>query len=203
MRVTRDETTPGDAELLSALMDDELTPRERDQALERLQREPALQARWARYHAVRAALDNGAAHLAPDFAERVRRARENEPVVFAPRGVMASRADWVRPLAGIAIAASVALVAIGGLTLLRDSPPGASTTPLADGGESAVQEPLRDSAAVRPVMVAPGTDAVSAAPEAARKRLLLYLASHNEYADMAEVPTGIPYGRLGSLNAGQ
>jgi len=195
------ETDRDDAELLSALMDDELSPRERDALLRRLEHEPGLQARWTRYHAARAALTTGAVRLAPGFGDRVRGEREREPSVLAPGRAAASRPVWIRPLAGVAIAASVALVAVGGLTLLRGPLAPAPPMTVAGGGGTAVTD--HDPAAITPVAVATrqGAGEVTAGP--VRKRLLLYLVSHNEYADTVEVPTVIPYGRLGSLNAGQ
>jgi sigma-E factor negative regulatory protein RseA len=195
------ENDRDDAELLSALMDDELSPGERDALFRRLQREPALQARWTRYHAARAALTTGAVRLAPGFSDRVRDERAREPSVLAPERTGVQRPPWLRPLAGVAIAASVALLAIGGLTLLRGPMSPEPPISVADGGGAAV--PDHDPAAITPVAVATGQRAADGTTEPVRKRLLLYLASHNEYADTLEVPTVIPYGRLGSLNAGQ
>lgn len=195
------ENDRDDAELLSALMDDELSSRERGALFRRLEREPALQARWARYHAARAALTAGAVQLAPGFSDRVRDAREREPSVLAPGRAAAPRPAWVRPLAGVAIAASVALVAIGGLSLLRGPLAPEPSITVADGGRTAVSD--HDPAAITPVAASTRPGAAETTTEPVRKRLLLYLASHNEYAGAVEVPTVIPYGRLGSLNAGQ
>lgn len=191
-----------DAERMSALMDGELPEREARALLDRIAIEPVLQGRWARYHAARSALDTGAARMSPDFAERVRAAREREPAILTPGRTQSAAAGWRRPLAGFAIAASVALVAFGALNVLRDAPTTTAPSPVADAGSgnSGALGDGRD--AVTPVAVAPGGPAV-AGSGAVRERLMLYLASHNGYADTVDMPTVIPYGRLSSLNAGQ
>jgi len=200
--MTKQESERRDAELLSALMDGELSERERATMLDRLGGESALRRRWARYHAARAALHDGAVRLPQGFDERVRRARANEPAILAPKRRSRAQPSWLRPLTGIAIAASVAVVAIGGLSLLRGSLSG-QTPPVtvADGGDVQATQTFPD--AIRPVVVAGGADELVDVPAPVRNRLLLYLASHNGYADTMKVPTGIPYGRLGSINAGQ
>ncbi len=192
-----------DDELLSALMDGELSAAEQARAFERLQNDPSLQRRWARYHAVRAALTTGASRLSPDFAERVGRAREREPAVLAPRRIRGTARTWLRPVAGVAIAAGVALVAIGGLSLLRGPAPQAPVT-VADNatqGLSGSGEAGGDG--VAPVAVTTLSGISDAQRERVRQRMMLYLATHSEYADVGDLPTVVPHGRLGSLNAGQ
>lgn len=201
--MTTQETRRTEAELLSALMDDELSADERRAILQRLDAEPELQMRWARYHAARAAMNMGAARLSPGFTERVRQAREQEPAVLAPGRAVSAQPAWLRPVAGVAISASVALVAIGGLTLLRDSSPVAPPTRVAASATSEYTAGGHDPSAVTPVAVSTPAfgEGLPASPE--RRRLMLYLASHSEYADVGEMPTVIPFGRLSSINAGQ
>ncbi len=78
--MTNDDGSAGDDDAtLSALIDGELGPEERRRALERLARDTRLQARWARYHAVRAACSGTVrATLRPNFCERLRRALADE-----------------------------------------------------------------------------------------------------------------------------
>ncbi|MDX1608668.1 MAG: sigma-E factor negative regulatory protein [Halofilum sp. (in: g-proteobacteria)] len=197
--MSKPETERSDDELLSALMDDELSVDEELHVLERLHDDPALQARWARFHAARAALDEGPGHMSPGFAGRVGRAREAEPAVLAPRRVRRPLPTWVRPVAGLAVAASVALVAIGALTLLRGPSPEGPPVTVATQSPPAVN---RDEGLAR-VAVSTVDGASPAQVAAQRQRLMLYLVSHSEYADAGEIPTVIPYGRLGGLNAGQ
>lgn len=192
------QTERSDNELLSALMDDELSADEELRVLERLRDDPALQDRWARYHVARAVLAEGAGRMSPGFAERVAQARAEEPAVLAPRRVRRPLPAWVRPVAGVAVAASVALVAIGALTLLRGPSPetpvtvATRSTPAVNGGDGLARVAVSTVDGATPAQVA-----------AQRQRLMLYLVSHSEYADAGEIPTVIPYGRLGGLNAGQ
>lgn len=78
--MTSDDGSAGDDDAtLSALIDGELGPEERRKALERLARDARLQARWARYHAVRAACSGmTCASLRSNFSERLRRALAEE-----------------------------------------------------------------------------------------------------------------------------
>lgn len=191
-----------DAERMSALMDGELPEREARELLDRIATEPVLQTRWARYHAARSALDAGAVRMSPDFVDRVRAAREREPAILAPERPQTVAAGWRRPLAGFAVAASVALAAFGAMNVLRDTPTTTVPSPVADmdgGGSTALGN---GSGAVTPVAVATRERGVTGSG-AVRERLMLYLASHNEYADTVDMPTVISYGRLSSLNAGQ
>ena len=201
--MTTHEHERDEAELLSALMDGELSGPEEARALERLQSDPALQRRWARYHAARAALTGGAGRLSADFAERVAAVRAGEPVVLAPRALRHGRRAWLRPVAGIAIAASVALLAIGGLSVLRLGGPDVAPVRVADriGRDPALVD--HDPHAIAPVGVATLDGVTDAERARLRQRLMLYLATHSEYAGAGEMPTVIPYGRLSGLNAGQ
>lgn len=192
-----------DDELLSALMDGELTAAEQARALERLQAEPALQRRWARYHAARAVLTTGTGRLSPDFAERVGRARGQERAVALPRREHGAARSWLRPAAGLAIAASVALVAFGSLMLLRDP---ASEAPVTVAERTTQEAPGAGEPAateVTPVAIATGAGLPDAHRALLRQRMMVYLASHSEYAGVGDMPTVVPYGRLGSFNAGQ
>lgn len=78
--MTSDDGSAGDDDAtLSALIDGELGPEERRKALERLARDARLQARWARYHTVRAACSGmTCAFLRSNFSERLRRALAEE-----------------------------------------------------------------------------------------------------------------------------
>lgn len=199
------ETNMSDEELLSALMDGELPADARERAFARLQADPELQRRWARYHAVRAALSTGAGRMSSDFAERVGRARAREPAVLVPGRVRGTARPWLRPVAGLAIAASVAVVAFAGLVLLRGPAPEApltvadsATQGLSGDGGSAPDD------AVAPVVVSTDPAVLTEVQRVQlQRRMMLYLTSHSEYADVGDLPTMMPHGRLGSLNAGQ
>ncbi len=204
---THDGSVGRDDATLSALIDGELTPDERRQALERLARDARLQARWARYYVVRAACEGAAqTNLRPDFSERLRHALAQEPTVVAPpaRGQDGSKARWSSPVSGkkrsaLAFAASLTIVTIGGLAAVQWQGESSGNGPLvADGGAGASSP----DAALDEVAPPTSLTAVSyGAADDGRHRMAVYLARHNEYAAAGEMPDLVPYSRFASFNA--
>lgn len=102
---------------LSAMFDDELPAVECELLARRLSRDEHLKARWARYALIGAAIrsDRGA-RLQPSVAPRVKRAIRSEPALSAspvPRPKAPPvPVPWWQPVAGAAVAASVATAAI-------------------------------------------------------------------------------------------
>lgn len=132
-------------ESLSALLDGECTPSELEAVLRQLDREPALRQRFDRLARAREAVRGTRMRRLPaDFADRVMARLDGEPVAAAPE-----RPVW-RPLAGLALAAAVATVAVLALRPDRDLAPGAmpAATPAAAAGltaqPDAAQARLRD-----------------------------------------------------------
>jgi sigma-E factor negative regulatory protein RseA len=126
-------------EHLSSLMDGEISRETGRFLVRRLGADEELCATWARYHLVRDCLRHGGGRFADaGLSSRVRRAIEQESSPAAPRRRVTA---WLKPAAGLAIAASVALVAIVAVgpgsqpaqqatTVLADSAPtGAFTSP--------------------------------------------------------------------------
>ena len=121
---------------LSAMFDDELPPAECELLARRLSRDENLKARWGRYAIVGAVIraERGVRLNAP-LAGRVNAVLLAEPALAAhtaPRDRSAVRLHWWQPLAGAAVAASVAAVSI--LWLRGQAPPagvplGAHLTP--------------------------------------------------------------------------
>lgn len=193
-------------EALSALVDAELPAAQRERLIERLLAEPGLRARWARYHALRATacgcppgiLDGG-------FGQRLRDTLAEEPSPAAARRPWRPGRRWLRPVAGLAIAASVALAALGGLLAWqRQSADGAGANAPTAGVPTAAAPRIdggADTAAVRPAMLATAAD--PAEQEALRRRLEVYLASHSGYSETADMPGMLSYTRFAGFNAGQ
>jgi sigma-E factor negative regulatory protein RseA len=97
-------------EHISCLMDGEITRETGRFLVRRLGADAALSATWARYHLVRDCLRHQEGGLAGEsLASRVRQAIENESLPARPNRVGGA---WLRPVAGVAVAASVALMAI-------------------------------------------------------------------------------------------
>lgn len=175
-------------EQISALVDGELALAERRLLLERLVRDPALRAHWDNYQLISDSLRQSLAPLTdPGLADRVLAALEAEP---AHQSVSPSR--WlsvVRPVAGLAVAASVAVVAV--LTLQQpDVPrPGAGAVQLA-----ATPPAPADYARLAPVPPQVATSEVRT-PQSA-SRLNEYLVNHSEYAASGGMPGMLPHARI-------
>jgi sigma-E factor negative regulatory protein RseA len=108
-------------EQLSALLDGELPPEETALLLKRLKREPALAARLARYRLGGEVLRGERVQPRADFALRVSAAVAAEPALPAPVTVRPASVRWLRPVAGLAVAAGVASLAV---LVLQQAPGG-------------------------------------------------------------------------------
>src|SRR5690606_18261445 len=100
-------------EQVSALADGELEAREAELLLARMAREPALRDAWERYHLAGEAMRGGLARLGPDFSANVASAIEREDTPAGGR--VAGRSvigRLLQPIAGVAVAATVAMVAV-------------------------------------------------------------------------------------------
>jgi len=178
-------------EKLSSLMDGEMSDREVDELLERASTDAQLRAAWSRLHLASTTLHESTAlaYVDAGFADRVMsaldahdtdapgRARKVVPLAASRRRHKRGQRRWYGPVAGLAVAASVAAVAV----LVLDQPgpmapqapggavtataPDAAQSPLpartvavgdsANAGGNADQQGLGDSAASAP---APGFD---------------------------------------------
>ena len=108
-------------EHLSSLMDGEISRETSRFLVRRLGADEELCGAWARYHLVRDCLRHPEGGLvSDDLCSRVHLALEAEPET----PVRPVRRDWLKPLAGVAVAASVALVAV-----LTVSPGGPGQSP--------------------------------------------------------------------------
>jgi negative regulator of sigma E activity len=117
---------------LSAMFDNELPAAECELLARRLSRDEDLKERWGRYAAIGATIRaEGGVRLNSGLALRVSTAISSEPAVVAEpvRELPKKVASWRTPVAGIALAASVAAAAI--LFLRFESP--------AQNGQLAVQ----------------------------------------------------------------
>lgn len=156
------------SEQISALADGELPDSEQELLLRRLAAEPALRKEWERIHLMRDALHNELpSQLGPSLSDRVMAALEHEPLPVAEPGWKRVGRQLGRPLAGLAVAASVAALAILGLEQVMG--PGQEQT-----GPTPQLAAL--DAAAEPRVVGTRWDQ----PEAGNQ-LNAYLVNHNEH----------------------
>ncbi len=105
--------TMSDKERISAFMDGELSRHEHDELLTQTISNDELQSSWQLNHLIRDAMQN---HLPEQFeyplSTRVAAEIDKEPTILAPANI---RHRWMQPVIGIAVAASVASIALLGL----------------------------------------------------------------------------------------
>jgi sigma-E factor negative regulatory protein RseA len=100
-------------EYISAMVDDELDNNS-ESTIDNLLQSPALKGSWARYHLISDCLNkNIPESIDCGLADRISANIQNEPTVLAPRAT--SNKAYLKPVAGFAIAASVATMAILGI----------------------------------------------------------------------------------------
>jgi sigma-E factor negative regulatory protein RseA len=167
-------------ENLSSLMDGELDRRGRRFLLRRLAGDEELKSSWARMHTVRACLHQETL-AAQDLVSRVADALDAEPAPAAGRMVR-----WLRPVAGTAIAASVAVAAIVGInaSLLEQS--AAPVDSREDGFVS------RSTALDRPFTQSAVPVSYSEDRRAARQRISGYVLRHHQAAGSTGFVSYVP-----------
>ena len=196
-------TAPASNERLSAFVDGELEAPARDEIVDALYEDPELRRTWERFHLIGDAMrGTGPVPGADAIAQHLGATLAGESVVrLKPR----ARRSRLRPLAGLALAATIAGIAILGLHRLDGG--GVQPPQIADASRS-------ESATTVSSRVAPGRSEVrvasvverSSGPEASRlqwsgvapdaeARLNAYLVSHNEYAGDG-VRGVLPYVRI-------
>ncbi|MDX1252715.1 MAG: sigma-E factor negative regulatory protein [Gammaproteobacteria bacterium] len=173
-------------EKISAFMDGDLTAHEARQVIEEMKRSPVSRVCWGRYHLIGDALKNNLpSTIQHDLAARISQVIEAEPVLpitFAPRKKTTVISSFFKPLAGLAVAASVAAVAVVSFDM---------------GGASSTAQVQTMAAAPPPVLaVNHPPAALVAAPlvvdEAeAQSRLENYLVNHSQYSTSVVVQPAV------------
>lgn len=169
-------------ENLSCLMDGELDRRGRRFLLRRLAGDPELKASWSRMHMVRACIQ-GDTLAEAGFASRVAAAIEAES---APRRNVSSR--LLRPAAGTAIAASVAVMALIGFNAsVMDNSDGSAQ--LHGESQSFVSQP---TSLDRDFVQSPVPVSFSEDRQAQRHRLSSYVMRHHQAAGSTGFVSWVP-----------
>lgn len=190
-------------ERISSLLDGELDEQERQQVLTALEKNGELRNRWERYHLTSDAIrHNLPAGIDTGFAARVMQALDAEPTVLAPPPAkpVSHPLSFNKRLAGVAIAASVAAVAVLGVQTLNRDPSLSpaqqmAQVPAADRGNQAIVQVAENPANLsRPLPV-----------QALRHfdpSLNKYLVDHNQLAARAGFQGVMPYARIVAYPAG-
>jgi len=171
-------------EQISALVDDELAEAEQALLIKRLEGDVALRNSLLRYQLISDSLQNHLpSKIDPDFNIGVQLALQDDPNVQAGS---ARLARLFKPVAGLAIAASVAVVAVLSLQSVRQEAPSATAAiakaPVTAESAGSDVAPLLANAPVYSSTGAQGLD--------------VYLANHNEYAVNRGMQGMLPYVRL-------
>ena len=170
-------------EQVSAFLDGELPSSETELLLKRLTRDAELRESFGRYALIGESMRGGGqVRLSQSFAERVNRAIDGEPVMAVSQPARSTSSRWWRPLAGAAVAASVAVVAVIGFQQRATVPgPGAAlltaqniVVTRADGVVKVTEPP---SYTVPPAV----PEAPTALPAA---RLTNYVFAHSRYSSV-------------------
>jgi sigma-E factor negative regulatory protein RseA len=191
-----------DKERLSSFKDGVLTPPEAARMAGVIAGNDELRRTWMRYHLIGEVIRApGRVAWSGDLAQRVRNTVANEPALLAPRlRRTAAPQQWFRPLAGLAVAASMAAAAVMLLPRITGIYPAAmnSTSSLASAptGEAKTGTTVvfgapsaswpADNATAQPVTV------VKPIP---RSRLNSYLVNYSEQRALIGSP-GMPYVRV-------
>lgn len=160
-------------EQLSACLDGQISEGELDLMLKRLQRDRELRRTLDSYSLIGEVMRGKAVRASSGFADRIAAAIDAEPAIqSAPVRLPRERImTWLRPAMGLAVAASVAAVAV-----LSFRPPLPTGQPIA---QIVTDTPEADDASASytvPTNVAAGTAFVPAA------RLTNYVVAHSEFS---------------------
>lgn len=199
-------------EKLSALMDGELIGRDRDSIIEKIEAESETRGNWERYHIIGDTMRSTMPRAVdPDLVTRLNLMLENEPTILAPKPRRKLfKKDYVKPLAGLAIAASVTAVAIFGLQMSNQQTPGLESV---DGElpqvaiidieqaavpvlEAATEPALVNATSVRTVKYEPAN---TLQPQ----QLNRYIMNHNQHNSRMGVQGVSPHARLVGHDANQ
>jgi len=188
-------------ESLSALLDDEANELELERIVANITDDSELRQTWVRYNMVRGVSSGHAlGHPGLDISGQVRAAITEQQ---APGVGGALRQRLLRPVASLAVAASVAAtVVIGGQQLAQ-----VGTDPFNDNqavASSVSTVGMLNSLGATPMRASYGTQAIpvlqpatrTAYQELARQRMQVYLQEHAEHASLNSPQGLIPFARV-------
>jgi sigma-E factor negative regulatory protein RseA len=178
-------------EQISALVDDELEQGSRF-VLHALATDNVYKGAWGRYHLMGECLRGHLpGHVDLLLADRISRALHDEPVLQGPH-------RWQRllkPAAGLAIAASVAAIAILGVRQIGSGPATTTMPPIAYNAPTGNNDYQTVTVTAGPTPQEPARNYSTPADDA-QSRLNRYLVNYNEYRANSGVQGTLPYVRI-------
>jgi sigma-E factor negative regulatory protein RseA len=164
-------------EQVSAFLDGELPNSETELLLKRLTRDAELRESFGRYALIGEAMRGpGRGLLSKSFSGRVNLAIDGEPAAANAPITQGRAPRWWRPLAGVAVAAGVAVVAVGALQHRTDPSTARVMSSVAAVSTAALQTPRE---AISYTVPAAFTGVPAAMPPA---RLTNYVFAHSRYS---------------------
>lgn len=195
-------------EQLSALLDDALSDEQLQLFMDDLKRDPIADAESAqRYHLIGDAMRD---EIEPssfiDISAAVHRAIEQEPAhneapVRAKKSsfsLSALLSGWVKPLTGMAVAASVAMVTVVTFNTLQNNDANVSVNQLAQVAPAPIEKVSAEIS--RNVQVASTLDIRKTTPQQ-QKQLNQYLLQHSGYASQTTMQGMMPYVRAADVKS--
>jgi sigma-E factor negative regulatory protein RseA len=177
-------------EQISAFVDNELSPREIERTLARIGTQPDLRQVWDRYHLIGDTIrGEGVRTSSGGIADSIRERLESEPAILSPpaaSGPLGRRPGlglWIRPVAGAALAASVAALAVVVLPEFTTSTPEAEPRQVAGAPASRGGAYLERTGTRWKNLEQPGLES----------KLNRYLVDHSEYASARGMTGVLPY----------
>jgi len=198
-------TNPSD-ERISALVDGEMDDQERQLAVNELLNQGDKREAWERYHLIGDTLKRGLpTGLEHGFSSRVMAALDNEPTVLAPP----PRSSWGQRAAGLAVAASVAAVAVLGVQFMYQqdgqapaqqiAQVPAKLSPQQSIARANLQRSFQPSLRANIQTVTQTAGISNRIPQNAKRiypRLNKYLVDHNQQTSRGAMQAMIPYARI-------
>ncbi len=179
-------------EQLSAFIDGAI---EDDYMLDNLIRDESMKETWSRYHLIGDCLrDNLPEKISNKVSINVSNALRDEPTILSP----SKKRFNIKPLAGFAIAASVAMVAVLSIQSGNDD-----VSPLIGSSSvAAVKSAPTQTFSFPQAQVLPAAMTQTESPESiANQRLNNYLMNHSEYRSNVGVNGILPYARMVTIES--
>ncbi len=183
-------------EQLSALVDDELNDLERPLLLGRLQRDTGLRECLGRYQLISEVMRGAENASALGIADRVQAAIAEQGIPDAVQPSARVTGGWWKPVAGMAVAASVALVAVLTVTSVEKPVDSGIDSQLAVAGNFPVAIARQDEQDV-------GDGQWNRIEPRINERLSGYLVNHSEYAASHGAQGVMPYARIVGYEPGR